>query len=49
MVYTREELVYLRRKKINPAWFEKTYENVKKVFGDDARITSAERHDNKKE
>jgi len=48
MTFTREEINYLRKKKINPKWFEKTYEQVKMIFGDDAKITSAELHERKR-
>lgn len=42
MIYTNEEYKYLRRKGIDPNLFRKTYQNVKKIFGSDSYICSAE-------
>lgn len=47
MPYTKEEISYLRRKKINPESFRGVYKMLKKLFGDDTRITSARRSDEK--
>ena len=42
MIYTNEEYKYLKKKGIDPDKFRKTYESVKKVFGDKVFIVSAE-------
>jgi hypothetical protein len=49
MIYTNEEYKYLMRKGIDPNLFRKTYQNVKKIFGSDSYITSAEVIDEGKE
>lgn len=49
MLYTNEEYKYLMRKGIDPNLFRKTYQNVKKIFGSDSYITSAEVIDEGKE